>query len=172
MPPPPALYRDHPLPSDCSAVRQMAEGTGFFRPDEVDVAVELIEERLAKGDESGYSFFFAEKVDRGDEVGGSGMPAGYVCYGPTPCTIGSFDLYWIVVAKGNQGGGIGLELMRRAEEAARILGGRNMYVETSGKDLYLPTRKFYEKAGYAVAATLPDFYDLCDDKVIYHKKLV
>jgi ribosomal protein S18 acetylase RimI-like enzyme len=141
----------------------MAEGTGFFRPDEVDVAVELVEERLAKGEASGYYFFFAER---------DGLPAGYVCYGSTPCTIGSFDLYWIVVAKENQGNGLGLELMRLAEVAAKKMGGRNMYVETSGKELYVSTRKFYEKAGYAKAATLPDFYDLGDDKIIYQKALI
>ncbi len=159
----PLAYRDAPLPSDIAAVRRMAEGTGFFRPDEIDVAVELVEERLAKGIESGYCFHFAER---------DGKPAGYVCHGPTPCTIGSFDLYWIVVGRENQGAGLGLELMRLAEADARNRGGRNMYVETSGKELYRPTRRFYEKAGYRIVARLPDFYDLGDDKLIYQKELV
>ncbi|MDR1744945.1 MAG: GNAT family N-acetyltransferase [Planctomycetota bacterium] len=158
----PLASRDAPLPSDALAVRSMAAGTGFFRQDEVDVAVELVEERLAKGHESGYCFYFIDL---------DGVPAGYVCYGSTPCTIGSFDLYWIVVARENQGKGLGLELMRMAENAARNMGGRNMYVETSGKELYRPTRAFYEKAGYVQAALLPDFYDVGDDKIIYQKAL-
>jgi GNAT superfamily N-acetyltransferase len=155
-------YRDTPFPSDAEAVRRMAAGTGFFRPDEVAVAVELVEERLAKGPDSCYHFWFAD-------IGGG--PAAYVCHGPTPCTIGSFDLYWIVVDKDCQGQGLGLALMRLAEDSARAMGGRRMYVETSGKELYVPTRGFYTKAGYFQAARLPDFYDTGDDKVIFQKNL-
>ena len=155
-------YRDAPLPSDPAAIRRMAAGTGFFRPDEVDVAVELVEERLAKGPDSGYYFWFAGPGD---------SPVAYVCYGPTPCTIGSFDLYWIVVDKDSQGRGLGLALMRMAEDSARHMGCRRMYVETSGKELYGPTQAFYEKAGYFKAAELPDFYDIGDAKIIYQKNL-
>ncbi len=155
-------FRDAPLPSDADAVRRLADASGFFRPDEVAVAAELVEERLAKGPGSGYYFWFAD-ID--------GRPAAYVCHGPTPCTIGSFDLYWIVVDKERQGQGLGLALMRKAEDSARAMGGRRMYVETSGKELYRPTRAFYLKAGYAEAARLPDFYDIGDDKIIYQKTL-
>lgn len=155
-------YRDTPRPSDIEAVRELASGTGFFRPDEIEVAVELVEERLAKGMDSGYYFWFAETGD---------SPVGYVCYGPTPCTIGSFDLYWIVVNKNRQGRGLGLILTAMAEESARKLSGRRMYVETSGKEMYRPTQAFYEKAGYFRAAILPDFYDVGDAKIVYQKQL-
>ncbi|MCD8140635.1 MAG: GNAT family N-acetyltransferase [Planctomycetaceae bacterium] len=164
--------RSTPLPEDVQAVRRMATETGFFRPDEVDVAVELVEEHLAKGTDSGYYFHFAvdpERPETHEPV--YDPPLGYVCFGPTPCTIGSFDLYWIVVDKASQGNGLGLQLMHQAEQSARTMGGRRMYVETSGKELYRPTQRFYEKAGYSVAARLPDFYDLGDDKIIYQKNL-
>lgn len=156
------IYRTETSQNDIAAVRRITEDTGFFRPDEVDVAVELIEEQLAKGDVSGYYYVFAD-VD--------GKPMGYVCYGPTPCTIGSFDLYWIVVDKDSQGLGLGRELMRRAEIAAAGMGCKRMYVETSGKELYRPTQQFYERVGYSQAARLPDFYDVGDDKIIYQKNL-
>lgn len=155
-------FRYEPARSDAEAVRSMVDGTGFFRPAEVDVAVELVDECLAKGDGSGYYFCFADIDD---------SPVGYVCYGPTPCTVGSFDLYWIVVDKRWQGLGLGLSLCKIAEDGVRRMGGRRLYVETSGKDLYRATREFYIKAGYAVAATLPDFYDVGDDKVIYQKNV-
>lgn len=156
------IYRDEPLLSDVAAIRRITEGTGFFRPDEVAVAVELVEERLAKGPDSGYHFWFA---DIGEVL------AGYVCYGPTPCTIGSFDLYWIVVDASQQGKGIGMRLASLAEQSAKAMSGKRMYVETSGKELYRPTQAFYEKAGYAQAAVLQDFYDIGDAKIIYQKKL-
>ena len=157
-------FRD-PLPSDCAAVAALLEGTGFFRRDEIDVAVELIEEFLAKGPASGYHFMFADREDSPN------CPAGYVCYGPTPCTIGSFDLYWIAVDKDCQGQGIGRALMGMAELNAVGMGGKRMYVETSGRELYAPTQAFYRGIGYAEAARLADFYDVGDDKVIYQKNI-
>ena len=39
--------------SDRAAIRRVAAATDFFRDDEVSVAVELVEERLAKGEASG-----------------------------------------------------------------------------------------------------------------------
>ncbi len=156
------VYRAEASPGDMEAVRRIVDGTGFFRPDETDVAVELVEERLAKGERSGYHFWFAEADN---------TLRGYVCFGPTPCTVGSFDLYWIVVDSAWQGAGIGRELMRRAEESSREMGGRRIYVETSGKELYRPTREFYERVGYREAARLADFYDVGDDKLIYEKTL-
>jgi ribosomal protein S18 acetylase RimI-like enzyme len=155
-------FRDMPKRSDAEAVRHMAERTGFFRPDEVDVAVELVEERLAKGEASGYYFWFADR---------EGVPVGYVCFGPIPCAVGSYDLYWIVVDKDSQGGGLGLRLTGLAEETARNMGGRRLYVETAGKEQYRGTRAFYERAGYFKAAELPDFYDAGDAKIIYQKNL-
>lgn len=156
------VFRDVPRPDDVAAVRELVTDTGFFRPDEIAVAAELVEERLAKGTDSGYYFILAD-VD--------GRLAGYVCYGPTPCTIGSYDLYWIAVAGAMQGRGLGLRLAERTERAVVAMGGRRLYVETSGKELYRPTQAFYEKAGYRKAAVLPDFYDIGDDKIIYQKNL-
>lgn len=155
-------FRDTPVLDDIRAVREMTEGTGFFRPDEVAVAAELVEERLAKGVASGYHFWFAEL---------GGRLAGYVCFGPTPCTIGSYDLYWIVVDKGCQGRGLGLKLASMAEDSIREKGGKRLYVETSGKDQYRSTRQFYKRAGYFEVVILPDFYDVGDSKVIFQKNL-
>ncbi len=159
------LYRDTPRHSDRAAVAALLERTGFFRPDEVAVAVELLDEHLAKGTASGYYFWFADAPDAADSL------VGYVCYGPTPCTVGSFDLYWIAVDTSRQGRGTGRALARKAEASAAAMGGRRMYVETSGRELYAPTQRFYRSAGYAEAARLADFYDDGDDKIIFQKIL-
>jgi GNAT superfamily N-acetyltransferase len=154
---PAADFRYEATPNDVSAVRSIVESTRFFRPDEVDVAVELVEERLAKGDASGYHFIFAES---------GGRTIGYACYGPIACTVGSYDLFWIAVDRDAQGQGLGRLLLAEAERLIQDRGGRRIYIETSGRPQYLPTRRFYERCGYAVAAVLPDFYDAGDDKVI------
>lgn len=152
--------RSQVAPSDRDAVRQIVEATGFFRPDEVHVAVELVDETLTKGEAAGYYFIFVE-VD--------GKVAGYACYGPIACTLGSYDLYWIAVGTNYQGQGLGQILLREAERQIMERGGRHIYIETSGRPQYTPTRAFYERCGYEVVAVLPEFYDREDDKVVWRK---
>ena len=82
------VFREEPVSGDLERVRRIIEGSGFFHPYEVTVAVEVVNERLLKGLESGYYFLFAEV---------NGEVAGYACYGPVPCTEASYDIYWIAV---------------------------------------------------------------------------
>ena len=161
-------FRNEVRLDDANAVRSLVAATGFFRPDEIGVAVELVEERLAKGAASGYHFVFAECSGSGD---GTAELAGYACWGPIPCTLHGIDLYWIVVHPSQQGGGLGRKLSRRVEDAARAAGGHRLYAETSGTERYAPTRAFYQALGYAEAARLPEFYAPGDDKIIYVKML-
>jgi GNAT superfamily N-acetyltransferase len=147
---------------DHDAVRSLVAGTGFFRPDEIDIAVELVEERLARGTVSGYEFIFAEC---------DGKLAGYACYGPIPCTTASFDLYWIAVDPGHQRQGIGRQLVLAVESCVVAHGGERIYIDTSGKTQYAPTRSFYERNGFHCDARLKDFYAPGDDRVIYAKRL-
>jgi len=146
---------------DAEAVRRLTEATGFFNAEEIAVAGELVQEHLAKGEASGYFFFFAE--DR------RGL-AGYVCYGPVPGTADSYDLYWIAVDPERQGRGLGGELLSRAEADMAARGAAGIYAETASRGQYRPTRRFYERRGYVAAAWLAGFYAADDDKIIYHKR--
>lgn len=157
-----ADFRYQVVDHDPAVVRRLAESTGFFTPAEVDVAEELVLERLAKGDASGYHFIFAEL---------DGQTVGYACYGPIACTIGSFDLYWIVVDAQHQRRGWGHLLLREAERQINAQGGRKIYIETSSRAQYAPTRAFYQRAGYEVAAVIDDFYAEGDSKVLLAKTL-
>jgi GNAT superfamily N-acetyltransferase len=158
----PIVLRNEPVPADRETVRRIVESSGFFHPYEVDTAVELVDERLAKGLASGYHFVFA---DRGVRT------AGYACFGPIACTAWSWDFYWLAVDQPERGGGVGKALLREVE--ARIAGasGRRIYVETSSRPLYEPTRAFYERHGYVRASVLEDFYGPGDSKVTYVKVL-
>lgn len=149
-------------PQDVAALVRITRDTGFFRPDEVTTAQEVLEECVAKGESSGYYVHVSEE---------SGNPLGYVCFGPTPLTIGTWDLYWIAVAPEHQGRGIGTRLIRLAEAEMCQRGGRQVLVETSSQELYAPTRRFYCSSGYQEVSRVPDFYDLGDAKVIFAKSL-
>ncbi|WP_459858478.1 GNAT family N-acetyltransferase [Humidesulfovibrio idahonensis] len=181
------LWRTRVRPGDAEAVRRLVESTGFFNAEEIVIAGELVQEHLAKGDASGYFYVFAEdcgplrgepaehgqdnaKGTRKDGDGQRGL-SGYACFGPTPGTADSFDLYWIAVAPHAQGRGLGGALLARAEAEMAARGARGIYVETSSRGQYLPTRGFYEKHGYVACARLEEFYQAGDDKIIYNKRL-
>jgi GNAT superfamily N-acetyltransferase len=149
-------------PTDPTAVEALVRATGVFSPSEVAVARELVEERLHRGAASGYEFLFAE-----DEAG----LLGYACWGQIPCTERSYDLYWIAVRPERQGGGVGRRILSLAEEEIARAGGSRIYVETSTRAAYDPTRAFYERCGYARAATFDDFYAAGDGKAVYLKTL-
>jgi len=141
-------------------LERLTAATGLFRPDEVAIAVELLDDALAGDDD--YRFLGAYA---GDDL------MGYACWGPTPGTAGTFDLYWIVVDPARQGEGIGTQLLRAVEDKLTTDDGRLVVVETSSRADYAPTRAFYERRGYTQAARLPSYYAPGDDLVIYLKDL-
>jgi D-alanine-D-alanine ligase len=156
-------FRDTVHSTDVQAVRSIVASSGFFAPHEIDIAVELVEEHLARGAASGYHFIFADA---------DGHPIGYACYGPIGCTVGSFDLYWIAVQAGSRRRGLGRRLLREVERRVALASGRRLYIETSSRALYEPTRQFYERCGYKSEARLDDFYSPGDAKVIYVRPIV
>jgi ribosomal protein S18 acetylase RimI-like enzyme len=125
----------------------------------VPVALEVFDGSIA-----GSPDYISLGAEAGDAL------AGWICWGPTPCTLGTFDLYWMAVDPGAQGAGVGTALL--AEMERRLQGvARLVVVETAGRDDYAPTRRFYEARGYRPTARIPDFYAPGDDLVIYTKAL-
>lgn len=145
------------VPADRERILFLLQDTGFFRPSEVIVAQEVLDDYLS-GREPDY---FSLTALLGD------LPVGWVSYGPIPGTVGSYDIYWLAVDRQVQGKGIGRRLLAATEADIRQRGGSRAVIETAGQALYGSTRSFYLKAGYAEAARLTDFYDVGDDKVIY-----
>ena len=142
---------------DRVAVERITRGSGVFRDEEVLVALEVFDAALS-GDPS-YTVVVAEEDRR---------LAGWICWGPTPCTAGTWDMYWLAVDAASHGNGIGTQLV--AEMERRLAGlARLIVVETAGRADYAGTRAFYEARGYRRAATIPDFYAPGDDQVVYVK---
>jgi ribosomal protein S18 acetylase RimI-like enzyme len=155
-------FRSDVRTADRQLVRQIVAATGFFSPVEIAVAVELVDEFLAKGTASGYQFLFTER---------GGRTLGYACFGHIAVTAHSFDLYWVVVRPEYQREGIGQALVRQVEAAISAQGGKRIYAETSSREQYGPTRAFYERCGYTIDAVQEEFYGPGDAKVVYVKVL-
>jgi GNAT superfamily N-acetyltransferase len=99
-----------------------------------------------------------------------GRLVGWICWGPTPCTLGTYDLYWMAVDRRTQHAGVGTALLNEMER--RLAGrARLIVVETAGRADYAGTRAFYEARGYRPTARIPEFYAPGDDLVVYTKLL-
>ncbi|MDZ4230474.1 MAG: GNAT family N-acetyltransferase [Dehalococcoidales bacterium] len=147
---------------DKPALMEILRHTPEFKPPEVVVAEEVINACLHDPASSGYYTLVAE-VDS--------AIAGYICYGPTPLTDGTWDLYWQAVTPEKQGQGIGTALIEAAERDIAKARGRLAIIETSSMPGYEKTRRFHLNRGYEVIARIPDFYAPGDDKVILQKRL-
>jgi ribosomal protein S18 acetylase RimI-like enzyme len=139
-------------------LREILDATAVFRPDEVMVALELFDEALS-GD---YEFLGGFEND--DLVA-------YACFGATPGTDRTFDLYWIAVHPSAQRHGSGSRLLSEVEQCLRARGARLLVAETSSRPDYDATRRFYEVRGYEEVARMRDYYAVGDDRVIYTKAL-
>ena len=175
-------------------VAEILRATGVFRDEEVDVALELFDESFAPraNDEcfppSGGKHPPYEPADGGRQYPselvspagstyaflGAFTPedelVGYACYGPTPETDRTWDLYWIATDPATHGTGGGTRLLTEVERRLEGLNARMLVVETSSRSEYAPTRAFYERRGYAEAARVREFYAPGDDRIIYTKK--
>src|SRR4030042_185165 len=86
---------------DKRALMRILKNTPEFKPFEVAVAEEVIDSYLHDPEKSGYSILVAEY---------DGELAGYICWGETPCTLGTWDIYWVAGAGETRGRGIGKRL--------------------------------------------------------------
>jgi ribosomal protein S18 acetylase RimI-like enzyme len=134
---------------------------GLFTTEEVTCALELVDAALA--DPAGdYRVRVAESAGRVD---------GYVCFGPTPMTLGTWDLYWIATHPRCRGEGVGSALVEAMERELRAGGARLVRVETSHQDGYGAAHRFYVRHGYPEVARLPGFYKPGDDLIVMLKRL-
>jgi ribosomal protein S18 acetylase RimI-like enzyme len=147
---------------DKAEIMKILHATPEFTPEEVKVAGELIDLYLQYGTNSEYYLLVAD--DKSSSIG-------YICYGPTPMTEGTWDIYWIAVASDRQNKGIGRALLTASEEDIKKKNGRLILIETSSKNEYEKTRGFYRARNYESIACIPDFYSPGDDKLLLRKVL-
>jgi len=127
--------------------------TGAFSTDEIGVALELF-------DDAGSDYEFVGAFSEDELIG-------YACFGATPATDGTYDLYWLAVDPAAQGRGAGRALVRWVEQELGRRGARLLVVETSSRADYEDTRSFYMRSGYVEAARVKDFYAPSDDRIIF-----
>jgi ribosomal protein S18 acetylase RimI-like enzyme len=134
----------------------------------VSCALELLDAALAR-DDTYEALIAVEGGSGGDEH--DGAPIAYVCFGATPMTAATYDVYWIVVARAAQGRGIGKALLAETEGLLAARGARIVRIETSSLEGEGGAVRFYERAGYAHVGLIEGFYRPGDDLVTLAKRL-
>ena len=152
--------------ADRDRIHDILTATARFTEEEVRCAIELVDKTIADPERGEYIVHVVEEAENGTQ-----RVQGYVCFGATPMTDGVFDLYWIAVDPRRQGQGLGQVLLRFVENEVRKQRGRMLLIETSSKESYGPTLRFYERSGYDEISRIKDFYRVEDDKIVYCKKL-
>jgi ribosomal protein S18 acetylase RimI-like enzyme len=169
------------LPNHRTQLEEIVRATGVFNGDEIAVALELFDatfEEGRRGKEGGeghenpssflnppssdYEFIGAFEVD---------TLIGYACFGATPAADRTYDLYWIAVHPKAQRSGAGAALMSEIERQLDERRARLVVIETSSRDDYASTRRFYRKRGYDEAVRVRDFYSPGDDRIVLSKRL-
>jgi ribosomal protein S18 acetylase RimI-like enzyme len=148
-------------PADRPGLAQVLGSDDTFRDDERAVALELVDAALEGSDD------YWLRVARLPAL----PVAGYLCYGPTPMTASTYDLYWIVSHAAARGQGVAGALIRAMEDDLRGRGATGIRVETSELESYGAARTLYDRLGYPEVARLPDFYRPGDGLIIYYKQL-
>ncbi len=147
--------------SDFLAIEHILRAAKVFSEDEINVAVELAQDTLSGKDK--YDFIFIRNVDQ--------QLLGYTCFGKTPLTAKTYDLYWLAVNPPYQKNGIANRLLAETLKTIAAAGGAHLYAETSSMTQYAAAHSFYEKMGFMLAATFRDFYKDGDDKRVYYKSV-
>lgn len=147
---------------DREQLKEILFQTKNFSTEEKEVGLELIDIAINNPEQKDYYFKVAEVNNK---------VLGYYCIGHRALTDGVYDLYWIVVSPDARGLGIGSELIKDAEEYVKSKNGRLILAETSSRDDYENTRKFYKKNNYKEVAIIKDFYRVGDSLIIFGKYL-
>lgn len=153
---------DKPLPVEQDMLVALTEATGFFNSKDVQIVGEMLQDYFVTPESDEYTWIVYRQAP-------GARPLGYACYGPASLAVDVYDLYWIAVDRRYRDKKIGSALLRYIEEDLRERNARQLYIETSDNGLYAPTRAFYERRGYTLAAHFKDYYDIGDGKVIYVK---
>src|SRR2546430_9627824 len=152
--------------ADRGGVFRILESAGNFTPEEVGTALELIDEWLELGEHSGYlTYVMGARDETTSEV------LGYVCFGPTPLTDSTYDLYWIAVDKSKHRGGVGKKLLKFAEEEIVRRGGKMLLVETSSQETYGGAIQIFEKNRDELGGKIKEDLKPGDDKLIFAERL-
>jgi len=148
--------------NDRNKIYSLLSSEGFFTPREIAYGMNLFDRRFREGDTSDFRFMMMEQ--------GAAL-LGYGCYGLLPLCNRRYHIYWLAVGHRHKKQGIGTMLEEAIAADIRHLGGDKIYAEHSNRGDINPEKTFYNRCGYHLVATIPDYYADGDDMLLFEKNL-
>ncbi len=137
-------------------MQELLKKISLFTKEECDVVMELLD---ATKRDSDYIFYAC--LNEKDEL------ESFICFGPTPMTKTTYDMYWIGTADQSQKKGLARLLMNKMKDVIASKNGKLIRIETSSKETYEQTREFYKRMNMVPQSTITNFYDIGDDLITY-----
>lgn len=143
---------------DFIGLKEILNSTGLFPP-------EMLEEMMRPYFEDADSgeIWFSALLD--NEV------VGFAYCAPEKFCDGTYNLLAIGIDPEKQGHGIGNKLIKHLEKSLQSAGARLLMVESSGSPDYDLSRRFYQRQNFELVATIADYWQEGEDKVIFTKKI-
>ena len=152
------------ISEETSKLVSIAVSTGLFTQEDADVLLRQTLDDLHAG-RLGDGHFAHVWVDDNNR------PCGWVYFSENRKSNGAWDLWWIGVDPGQQGRGVGKQLLAFVEAHVRQAGGRLLIIETSSLPPLAHTREFYKLRGYIECGCVPDFYTDGDGKITFARNV-
>lgn len=146
-------------PQDMLAMQKLLSDIEIFTDEEIAVVNELLDIYIKNPLQKDYQFFAT--LEDHYEL------SSFICFGPTPMTANTYDLYWIGTHSKYRQKGLAQKLIEVMREEMRRHGRKIIRVETSSQELYQGTLNFYLRLGFKEEARLKDFYRDNDDLIIF-----
>ncbi|MFO0587548.1 MAG: GNAT family N-acetyltransferase [Polyangiaceae bacterium] len=153
-------------PRDGPRIDTLLSKVRAFTSEERDIALELVDLTITRPGSDDYRFLLAN-----DEADEAGPLLGYLCYGRTPMTRSTYDLYWIATTPERTRRGVASELVRAMERAIARDGGGLVRVETGSREAHGAAVHFYDALGFLRSAHLDDFYAPGDHLLVFTKRV-
>lgn len=148
--------------NDYEAMLELFKAITLFTDDERLVIKELLETYLFNETQKDYIFYVSTSHDQ---------LTAFICFGPTPMTSNTFDLYWVGTHPEYRRQGLAESLITVMKDYMKSQNAKIIRVETASQDLYAQTVAFYDRLGFMAEARLKDFYRDGDDLIIYTMRL-
>jgi ribosomal protein S18 acetylase RimI-like enzyme len=157
------IHRHGLQDGDRARIAELLGALDAFTDDERAVALELCDLGLADPEGDDYRFLLAFAAP--DRL------AGYLCWGRTPMTESTYDLYWLGTSPEFARRGVARGLLAGLEAAIARAGGGLVRVETGSREGHGAAVSFYDALGFARAVTVADLYGEGDDLILFIKRV-
>src|SRR3989339_19899 len=145
--------------NDYKSMLKLLSDIPLFSRDENEVVLELLDLYQNNPNNRDYYFFATE-----EEMGNF---SSFICFGSTPMTSGTYDLYWLGTSQKYEKQGLARSLVDFMISYLREHQGRIIRVETASKEAYSGTQAFYQRLNFKEEARLRDFYAPGDDLMMF-----